>query len=393
MLGASPAADAATAEPAIVSRAARIRALSATSFIDRIRVGLTALVLVHHTAVAFGSEGGWYLRAPGAVPGSAPLLTVLCSVDQAFFMGFFFLLAGYFTPTSMARKGTRRYLVDRFVRLGIPLALYAVVLGPFTIALATGARGARLLPAWWAVLHEYGLDVGPLWFVEALLIFSIGYAAYRAVAGTAAEERDAGLPSHASLAVAAVATGLAAFLIRLWIPTGRTVLEMQLGYFASYVVLFVVGCMASRRRWLERVDASYARPWIRVTRITVPVLFVYAIVAGAPSGRPFPLNGGWNMPAFVYAMWEPFVAWGIILTILWRARAAKRPSPVWQTLAPLAYTTYIIHPPILVAFTLAAVAAGMPNPVAFVAVAEATVVTTFTVAGLVVHLPGAARVL
>lgn len=363
------------------------------AFIDRIRVGLTALVLVHHTAITFGAAGSWYYRAPGATPGSSSLLTVLCTIDQAFFMGFFFLLAGYFTPASFDRRGARRYLGDRAIRLGIPLVVYGVTLGPFTIALGSGARGARIAAVWWSVVRTYGIAPGPLWFAEALLMFAVGYVVYRSLARDPKPTAAGPLPRHAALVLAAVATGIAAFGLRLVMPVGRTVADLQLGYFASYVVLFATGCAAAPGRWLERVDEPYARPWRWTTRFVAPIFFVYAAVATARPGAEFPALGGWHVPALAYAMWEPFVAWGIILTVLWRARAAAAPSPWWQTLSPRAYTVYVIHPPIVVAWSLAAVAAGLPYALAFVAVAAASIATTFWVAGLVLRIPGATRVL
>ena len=41
---------------------------------------------------------------------------------QAFALGFFFMISGYFTPVSFDRKGGWGFLRDRFIRLGIPLA-------------------------------------------------------------------------------------------------------------------------------------------------------------------------------------------------------------------------------------------------------------------------------
>ncbi len=108
-----------------------------TFFIDRLRVVLTALVIVHHTAITYGGAGGWFYRevTDAALP-SSRALTVLCAVNQAFFMGLFFLLAGYFTPSSLARKGTGPFLWDRLLRLGVPL-----------LAVSTDNRGRpSLLP-------------------------------------------------------------------------------------------------------------------------------------------------------------------------------------------------------------------------------------------------------
>jgi peptidoglycan/LPS O-acetylase OafA/YrhL len=368
-------------------------AASPTAFLDRIRVVLTALVIAHHTAITFGAEGGWYFHAPGRSPGVATLLTVFCAVNQAFFMGMFFLLAGYFTPGSYERKGAARYLADRAVRLGIPLLGYGFILGPLTIAMAATGLNRHLLGTWRETVLIDPFDVGPMWFVEALLVFGVGYVAWRAVVPQRPAARDLPpLPRHSTLAIAALATGIVAFAIRLVVPVGDVVWGLQLGYFASYVVLFVTGCVAARGRWLERIDERFARPWRRVTWVTGPVLFVYAIAAGATAGRPFPTRGGWTLPAFVYALWEPFVAWGIILGLLWRFRTAAVASRRWQTLSRRAYATYVIHPPILVAWSLAVVPLGLPSLVEFALVGVAAIATTFAVAGWLLRVPGFASV-
>jgi glucan biosynthesis protein C len=36
-----------------------------TFFIDRLRVVLTALVILHHTAITYGGSGGWFLAGRG----------------------------------------------------------------------------------------------------------------------------------------------------------------------------------------------------------------------------------------------------------------------------------------------------------------------------------------
>ncbi len=61
-------------------------------------------------------------------------------------MGFFFLLAGYFTPAALERKGYARFIGDRFLRLGLPLLAFGLVLGPLTAALVTLAQGDGFWP-------------------------------------------------------------------------------------------------------------------------------------------------------------------------------------------------------------------------------------------------------
>jgi hypothetical protein len=39
-----------------------------------------------------------------------------------------FLLAGYFTPPSLEKKGSGPFLVDQLIRLGIPLLVYSTLI-------------------------------------------------------------------------------------------------------------------------------------------------------------------------------------------------------------------------------------------------------------------------
>jgi hypothetical protein len=59
------------------------------------RAAVTLLVVFDHSAIAYGAIGGWYYKeiAPSNSPG-ASLLILFCTVNQAWFMGLFFLLAG-----------------------------------------------------------------------------------------------------------------------------------------------------------------------------------------------------------------------------------------------------------------------------------------------------------
>src|ERR1019366_452117 len=110
--------------------------------LDALRAALTLLVVFHHTAITYGAIGGWFYRevtTDGRL--ETKLLILFCSVNQAWFMGLFFLLAGYFTPGPAERKGAWPYLRDRLIRLGLPLLVFGVVMGAVTIALGQTAKG------------------------------------------------------------------------------------------------------------------------------------------------------------------------------------------------------------------------------------------------------------
>jgi peptidoglycan/LPS O-acetylase OafA/YrhL len=146
-------------------------------YIDRLRSVMIALVILHHTAITYGASGGWFYHelSPSSTLSSV-ILTLFCATNQAYFMGILFLLAGYFTPGSLERKGYASFLTDRFLRLGLPLLAFGLILGPLTVATVTAAEGKGFWSTFvWLWNHREFIN-GPLWFVQALLIFSLPIA-------------------------------------------------------------------------------------------------------------------------------------------------------------------------------------------------------------------------
>ena len=369
-----------------------------TPFIDHIRIVLTALVIFHHTAITYGAEGGWYYHE--VVTQGAPmtlstiLLIALCATDQAFFMGFFLLIPGYFTPLSLERKGTRQFMLDRLKRLGIPMLVYGFVLGPITIALAETTKGYAFIDVIVYLWKRGSFNIGPLWFSEALLILAAGFLLWRMARPRVPKRDDAPLPGHMSLLISALLAGIAAFVIRLWVPVGSEVWSMQLGYFASYVFLFSLGCAAWHHRWLERVDGRLVRPWWVVTWFAIPALPFIGVMSGALQGAKLNFLGGWNVTSLSYALQEPFVAWGIILMLLWKFRLRfNQATPFGRKLAERAYTVYIIHPPVLVGVSLLLRGWEAPVLFKFAVTGSAACMACMVLAGLILRLPGAKRVL
>jgi fucose 4-O-acetylase-like acetyltransferase len=150
-------------------------------YIDCLRSVMIALVVLHHTAITYGASGGWfYYELHPSVTPSSVILTLFCATNQAYFMGILFLLAGYFTPNSLERKGYGRFLSDRFLRLGLPLLAFGLILGPLTVAMVMAAEGKGFWSTFvWLWNHKEFIN-GPLWFNQALLMFSLAYCAWRA---------------------------------------------------------------------------------------------------------------------------------------------------------------------------------------------------------------------
>ncbi len=237
------------------------------------------------------------------------------------------------------------------------------------------------------VLGEF--EPGPLCFAEALLTFAVAYVIWRRFKGDRTTELKR-MPTFSTLAFAAVGVGAISFIVRLAIPVGSTVAWLQLGYFPAYVLLFMVGCMAARTRLLERVTFADAKPWAAISLgllILLPIVFITRGNAGS-------FVGGWTLNAAFYAFWDPAVAWGIMLTLLWSFRTRWTESnPLMEALARRAYAAYIVHPPVLVGLSLVCRGWTAPPLLKFGAVGLAASVAAFGAASILLLLPGARKVL
>lgn len=353
-------------------------------FLDRIRVILTILVIAHHSAITYGASGSWFIKlAPEHGP-SALALTLFVAVNQAFFMGFFFLISGYLTPSSYDRKGWAAYARDRLLRLGLPVLVFGFIIGPLTVAIAE-SRGWDFLSRWLALMGQFRFVMGPMWFAYALLIFTLAYVLWRRFVPVRPGPKRP-IPDTLWWVIAALGVGLAALIIRQFVPAGEEVLNLQLGYFASYVFLFVVGCIAERYGWLESVKRRHALPWLIALVIALPLLPV-ALIVGQSLGQTG-FATGFSFPAIFYAFWEPVVAWGVIAGSLWyfQLRWGERDRR-WGFLSRQSYGAFILHPPVIVSVALLMGPLPLPAVVKFLLLAAAGTVISFTAAWAMRKIP------
>ncbi|MFI7612785.1 acyltransferase family protein [Nonomuraea terrae] len=347
--------------------------------IDNLRIVLTALVVAHHAALTYGNIPLWFYVEPAKDP-SGILLDILVTVNQAFFMGFFFLISGFFTPGSHDRKGGRAFVRDRLIRLGIPLLAFLLLLRPLV---NFGGYLALDLPYWQYYLASW--DPGPMWFVEVLIVFALAYAAWRALLRPAQAER-APAPVR-PLWIVAFVLGLAVvtFLWRFPVPTGTYVPVLGLPspqFLPQYVSMFVLGCVAHRRGWFETLPARAGRFGLAAAGVSSAVLLPAALLTTGATSQA------------LMALWESAFAVSMILgmTVLFRERH-NRQGPRGRFLSNHAFTVYLIHPLVLVALGWALRWLEAPAVAKFAVLLALALPACWSAAYLVRSLPYAKRVL
>jgi glucan biosynthesis protein C len=330
------------------------------AWVDQLRTLVIVLAVNMHACVTYSHVGSWYLKDGPELPMADRMLFILWQGHlQSFFMGILFLLAGYFAHGSLERRGPRGFARERLMRLGLPTLLYMAVLHPL-IVLVLSPGGARdPLPGEYAryVLGGRILGgTGPMWFAAALLAFSAALAGWRALRPAPAAG-PAGIPGPGAVAAWGAALVAATFLVRTVQPVGSSVLNMQLCYFAQYVLCFAAGVSAARGGWLEPLARSrLARRAGLAAAVLGPLCLVAVLwAAGIFRGAvPAGLLGGWRLASLGFSAWEQLAGLGLGLGALAFCSALlDGETPLSRWLSQRSFGVYLLHPPILVTTTLA----------------------------------------
>ena len=371
-------------------------------FIDNLRWSAIAMVVVIHAAVTYSGLGSWYVRD---LSGTSRALVIGLGTYQTFqhsvAMGLLFGIAGYFARASIGRKGAVAFLRERAFRLGLPLLLYMLVVGPATQFFLVGAWGGTPAPSFAAEwLRHLGngavfSESGPLWFCLVLLVLSAGYALLHAVMPVARlGERPvpgvvAVLGYGGLMALLAFATGLAT-------APGSVVLNVELHDLPQYPLMFAAGVMAQRHDWLRRLPSRSGRAWGLGGLLAGTVGWVLLISqGGALHGHLRDYFGGWHWQAAAMDLWRAGMCLSLTLGLvtLYRDRFDGQ-GPAARFLARNAFGVYVFHPPILIAITQVLRHWPLDAAVKFLVASVFAVTATFLFVGTVARrMPGIRAIL
>ena len=242
---------------------------------------------------------------------------LFCAWQDVSLMSLMFFLAGLFTPTSLGRKGTLTYLLERSWRIGLPFVFAVGILSPlayfasYRLTAADPSINAfwqhwRALPMW---------PAGPQWFLWQIFLLGAVAAALHALAphwlkalsGLVARIADYPLRFFIGLTMAsALAYVPLAMTFTPWEWTFLGPFSFQLSRPLHYVVYFFAGFAIGSHRpehSILRPDGPLARHWLAwlaaavasmsvwggLTSLTMPDWQASAPISRVASALAFPV--------------------------------------------------------------------------------------------------------
>jgi surface polysaccharide O-acyltransferase-like enzyme len=286
---------------------------------------------------------------------------------------------------------------DRFVRLGIPVIIIPFIILPILlIPLYAGNKSPVDF-----IFKEYfnpskGLfQLAHTWFLVDLLIFTCFYALYKGIKKYRKDNKPELLKVPGNLKIGLFALGLSfiLFAIRIFIPTGwwAPLHLFEPGRFPAYIAMFIVGLVAYKHKWIEKIPTSTGVLW--------GIVSVEAILA-APAIDVFILGGtymwakGFTLNSLVVSAWDAILCVGLCtsMIVLFRQKFNFQ-NKVLKTMANDSFAVYLIHPFLLVWLHVLILNVPMHPIVKFIAVTIAGTIICYALSHLIKKIPGVSKVL
>ncbi len=234
------------------------------------------------------------------------------SIIYTFHMPLFFLLAGLFAEGSLQKRGARKYLIDKLLRIAYPYFLWSILQIGVEILFSSQTQRKAVISDIPAIVYK---TWGQFWFLYALLIMFVVFTLIK----------QTGKFSMPMLYL----VGLVLFFKPLQIS------EAALLGFSTHFLFFVLG--VGLRHWLMERDGLSLPPW------TIPLLFSILLGSG------YFVFDNLLEPGRILSVRHPFYvlyfsALGIITCIsLAKYISQKNILPFLKTFGSYSLQIYLVH--------------------------------------------------
>jgi len=311
----------------------------------------------------YGAMSTWYyneVRRPDPV--TEGTLTILLLLGRSCGLGIFFALSGYFTALKLHenKADSRKYITSRIIRLGVPLLFFLLIIAPFPKRIVGAIKYNQpfnLIDIYTNYFKYFnGSQVGPLWFIELLLVFSIIYFLWfkyiRKGKPLTLPGSVKSFPSTKKLILFIVLLSALTFLVRINFEEGYywPAMNLEFANLPQYILFFIFGTMLTQTNWHLKIPSKTAKSWLIVSLtnvfVVLPAVYAYVVLN---KGNFDNFTGGWNWFSLFLTTWEiiNLVAYSITVFYYFRKYVNKQ-GRIARFFIPNLFVAYIIHPIVVI---------------------------------------------
>ncbi|HXP95639.1 MAG TPA: acyltransferase [Telmatospirillum sp.] len=359
--------------------------------LDHLRVFVIFLVIVLHASISYMAYAPtwWYVLDPQR----SMVFTELVLLIDVPIMFVMFFLAGYFTYPSLAKRGPRFFLKEKFVRIAIPWAFGVLVLAPPTSYLIYFSRHAPMsLGTFWRTdFWGPAFQQSVYWYLGVLLLFFTLTALLFAVNRRfACWKPQTSRPTWRIFLAFLSATSAGSLIVGLAYTLDQWshiyLLVYQPVRVPLYVGYFALGIFAHQRRWF--IEGGYTPSLLRW--LPLCLLSGCAYLASRIALPPaMPATAAKTTAILLFNL---FCLSSLMASLALFLGHTGSDSRFWRSQARNSYGIYYLHPLILYPLALTLV----PLPLSIYAKAIAITIAAYLIswgasAAILTRLPGLRR--
>lgn len=330
-------------------------------FLDNLRAFVVLCVVVLHgsmTYMAYAPTWWYVLDSQNSL-----FFTALVLLIDVPIMPIMFFIAGYFAWPALQKRGSRQFLRDKFVRIGLPWILGALFLAPPIAYMIYFTRHIPMgyLQFWatdfWGPLYQQSV----YWFLGVLftmfLVLSLVYARSDRWP-TPLQRID--LPSSRLFVVFAGLTTAGFLVMSLYFSPDTWshiyyLLVFQPVRVPLYIGYFVLGLYAYRRGWFTVAGyrpslGPWAAGWL------LSGLTYLSLKLAVPAA----LQVAVSVKVGTALLFNAFCLSSLMAGAAFFQQRVDSAGPFWRSLAANAYGIYYVHPLILYPLAYALVPLALP---------------------------------
>ena len=362
-------------------------------YIDNLRIFLICLVVLLHFNITYGAPGDWYYNeSESDIPEVIPQ-SMFNATNQAFTLGMFFFISAFFTAASIKRKTTGKFLKDRLVRLVIPLVVFYFLLNPVSIYIRNHFIRGDEVTLVQLITNPRVWGFGPMWFVEALLLFTIIYLLVRPLNIKLVMK----FPKTWQIISGALLVALIQYVIRIWLPVGWSMpfTNFQFPFFIQYIFMLFFGVVAYQNNWLESITYKMGIRWFVFAQVLIFVGFPVVFIGGGAIDKGLDIfMGGLTCQNLSYAVWEQLVGFSMIMGLFGIFKKIFNSQGKFaRKLSDSAYGVYVFHTPVIIGISAIFLKLDINQLLKFVVLAPLALLSCFVVTWLVRQFPLVKKVL
>lgn len=332
-------------------------------FLDNLKIALTCLVVAHHTSQAYiDKNNGWPIHQDHIPEFNNKVIGIFTSVNSAFFMALFFMIAAYFVAYATEKKPINLYLKERTIKLGIPIIIIMFIIFPFVGFLLNGNH--MTLSDF--IFHRYfnlnggDINFGQTWFVFDLLIFTYVYVLASSIKKAKQSSKNKikilteeprkilSVPNNKQIILVVLGLAVSTFGVRLFFSPGYWV-PLHTIEPASAVIniaAFVIGILAYKNHWIEKIPTRTGAVWGIVS--VVMILSAQPIINIFMGGYDLWAKG-FTISSLILSLWETILCIGLCISLMVLFREKFNfTNGLLKSAARNSFAVYLVHPFVII---------------------------------------------